>query len=144
MSPTVFEDDASIPDGEVLFRRISLVHLVEDEDTGLARVSSGAFNHREMSVNLASKLAEDGGQPDQILASYPGHRLVALRAGDARSAKQAICRDPLPEDLSHGLVFGPKNKKTSEQLRKLAAWIIPAEPPQYALVAAERIAAGLS
>lgn len=144
MSPTVFEDNTSIPDGEVLFRRIPVVFLVEDENTGLARVSSGAFKDREMSVNLASKITEEAGIPDQILASFPGHRLVSLRAGDARNSKQAICRDPLPEALSHGLVFGPKNGKIPEQLRNFAIWIIPTEAPQYALVAAEKAAAGLS
>jgi hypothetical protein len=40
-------------------------------------------------------------------------------------------------------VFGTKNGKIPEQLRNFAVWVIPTQPPQYALVAAEKKAAGL-
>jgi len=143
MSPTVFQDNVSIPDEEMLFRRIHLTCLVLDEDTGLARVSSGAFRDTEMSVNIASTLAASGDGPATCLMGYPNHRLVALRSGDARSLGQWICRDPMQKDLSHGLVYGQKSRKTANDLRMHSAWEIPSIAPAYSLIEAEKKAAGL-
>jgi hypothetical protein len=108
MSPTVWQDNESIPHEEILFRRVHLTFLVPDEDTGLARVSSGAFKDPEMSVNIASALFSIGSSVEMCIAGYPNQRLVALTAGDARSFGQSICRDPLPDDLSHGVVYGQR------------------------------------
>jgi hypothetical protein len=143
MSPPVFEDNESIANEETLYRRISVHYLVPDEDTGFARVSSGAFKHRELSVNLHSVLEQNGYSPDACLSAYPLERLVSLRAEAARSCNQALCRDPLPDDLSHGLVYGNKNGKTPEKLTAASNWVIPAGPPPYTQVEAEKKAAGL-
>jgi hypothetical protein len=144
MSPTVFEDNASIRDDEILFRRIHLLHLVLDEDTGLARISSGAFKQREMSVNLESVLRLAGKGPGACLIGYSNQRLSSIKAGAARSCNQAICHDPLPDELSHGLVYGNKNGRIPDRLRALAAWALPPVPPPYAEIEQEKRSAGLS
>ena len=38
---------------------------------------------------------------------------MSLTAADARQFSQAVCRDPLPTDQSHGLVYGSKNNTRS-------------------------------
>lgn len=143
MSPTVWQDNVSIPHEEKLFRRIHLTFLVPDEDTGLARVSSGAFKDTEMSVNIASALLDTGSSVATCVAAHPNHRLVSLTAADARSLGQSICRDPLPDDLSHGIVHGQKNRRIANDLRLRAVWEIPLSAPPYSLIEAEKRAAGL-
>jgi len=130
MSPPHYQDDASIRDEERLFRRFHLMLLVRDDDTGLARVSSGAFKDKELSIQIESVLAENGGSADSCLRGHDAHRLVSITAGNARQFNQAVCRDPLPEDPSHGLVCGSKNSKTvHEGLRVSAIWVIPETAP---------------
>jgi hypothetical protein len=143
MSPTVFEDNASIRDDENLFRRIHLLHLVPDEDTGLARISSGAFKQREMSVNLESALRQSGKGLEACLIGYPRQRLCSIKAGAARNCSQAICHDPLPDDLSHGVVYGIKNGRIPDRLRARAEWALPPVPPPYAEIEEEKRSAGL-
>ncbi len=85
-----------------------------------------------MSVNIDSILAANGHGPEACLADYPIYKLVAISAGVARQHDQAVCHDPLPDNLSHGLVYGPKTKRSVfEGLRNGALWIIPAVAPLY-------------
>ena len=142
MSPTVFEDNKSIENGEKLFRRIHLLHLVLDEDTGLTRVSTGAFKQKEMSINIDSTLRQEEQESKACLIGYPGQCLVFIRAGTAREYQQAICRDPLPGVLSHGLVYGSKNGRVPEKLRDAASWEIPTAPPAYEEIEKQKLAAG--
>jgi hypothetical protein len=131
MSHPVFQDDVSICDEERLFRRVHPTHLVRDEDSGTLRVSSAAFKDEELSVNIESILKLDGSAPEACLRKHPNHRLVAITAADARKFSQAVCRDPLPEDRSHGLVYGLKKKPSIHQgLRSAAIWVIPSSPPK--------------
>ena len=144
MSRTVHQDDPTIADEERLFRRIHLVQLVKDDDTGLARVSSGAFRDRELSVNLESVLQAEGKGPRACLENHVTHKLVSLSAGVARRHEQAVCRDSLPDDLSHGLILGSKNsRRVHEGLRDSAIWIIPVEAPLYVDILQEKREQGI-
>jgi hypothetical protein len=129
MSQPVFQDDTTIGDEERLFRRVPVIQLVPDEDTGLARVSSCAFRDRELSVYIESVLTESGRSAESCLRNYDVHKLVSITAANARQFNQAVCRNPLPEEPSHGLVYGSKNNsKISRGLSSLAAWVIPPAP----------------
>jgi hypothetical protein len=83
MPQPVYQDDASIRDEERLFRRVHLSQLVRDDDTGLARVSSGVFKNKELSVNIESILVKTGSSPGACLHNYRAHRLVSITAGSA-------------------------------------------------------------
>jgi hypothetical protein len=144
MAQASYLDDANIRDEERLFRRIHIVLLVRDDDTGLARVSSGAFKDKELSINIESILAKVGETADACLRLYKFHKLVSITAADARKFNQAVCRDPLPDDLSHGLVYGSKNNgRIHDGLRAAAAWVIPSTPPRYEDIEKEKRALGL-
>lgn len=133
------QDDATIRDTERLFRRVHLKQLVRDDDTGLARVSSGAFKDRELSIHIESVLAGIGRSAEWCLQGYGSHKLVSITAGDARALHQIICRDPLVHDPSHGLVCGSKNnRKTSEGLRSAAIWVVPPGAPLHQHIEAEK------
>lgn len=132
MTPPVYQDDSSISDGDRLFRRVHRDFIVRDENTGLARVSSGVFRAKELSVNIESVLKMQGCTPEACLHDYDkaAYSLVSITAGDARKLNQAVFRDPLPDNLSHGIVYGTKNnKKIPEGLQSAAVWVIPPTPP---------------
>lgn len=124
MSQFVRQDDSSIADEERLFRRIHPCHIVADENTGQARVSSGAFRDTELSIHIESTLLSTGKSSRDCLLNYPQHRLVAITAGTARHFQQAVCRDPQPGDSSHGLVCGSKNnRRIHKGLCESAVWV---------------------
>jgi hypothetical protein len=144
MSPPVFEDNTSISGDERLFRRVHLSHLVRDDDTGFARVSSVVFRDKELSVIIESVLMSSDGSVESCLNGSVAHKLVSITAHDARQFNQAVCRDPLPGDLSHGLVYGSKNaRRIHDGLRSVAAWVIPTGAPRYEEVEAERRMLGI-
>jgi hypothetical protein len=144
MSLPVHQDDASILDDERLFRRVHLSQLVKDDDTGLARVSSGVFKNKELSVNIESILVKTGSSPGECLHNYRVHKLISIKAGSARRLSQAVCRDPLPDDPSHGLVYGSKNSKSiHDGLRAAAMWEIPPTAPPFEDIEAEKRILGL-
>lgn len=95
---TAYQDDASICDQDRLFRRVHILQLVKDDDTGLARVASGVFKDKELSINIESVLTDAGISSEVCLAKYKTHKLVSITAGDARQFTQAVCHDPIPDD----------------------------------------------
>jgi len=145
MCQTARQDDLSIANEDRLFRRIHLSQIVKDEDTGQARVSTGAFKDKELSINIESLLIGGGETVDACLRNHQGHKLVCFTAGQARQLQQIVCSDPEPPDnISHGLVCGPKNsRRVHEGLRDSAQWIIPAQAPSYADIAQEKRLLGM-
>lgn len=139
------QDDLTITDEERLFRRIHLSQIVKDEDTGHARVSTGAFKDKELSINIESVLLGNGETTEACLRNHKGHKLVSFTAAKARQLQQIVCRDPeSPDNLSHGLVCGSKNSRSvCEGLRDSAEWIIPTQAPLYADIAQEKRLLGL-
>jgi hypothetical protein len=118
------EDDASISDETALFRRIHpQFHLHWDDNRGCWRVTSGAFDHEEMSVALGDTLEELGRSPETLLDPYPDQYLVSLPARAAREQEQAILRDPDDAEPAHGLVVGRKTLRRKKALLAAARWI---------------------
>jgi hypothetical protein len=144
MSPPVFQDNKSIRDEERLFRRVHIRQLVKDDDTGLARVSSGVFRDKDLSVNIESVLIDLAGSFESCLHDSNAHKLISITAQNARQVGQAVCRDPLPTDLSHGLVYGSKNARSvHDGLRALAEWVIPTGAPPFEEIELERRMLGI-
>jgi len=144
MCNPVHQDDPAITNEDRLFRRIHLTQLVRDDDTGFARVSSGAFRDKELSINIESILLREDKTAAACLQNYLAHKLVSITARTARQNRQAVCRDPLPYDISHGLVYGSKNnRRIPDGLRDSAEWIIPAQAPLFADILQEKRAQGI-
>lgn len=144
MCQSARQDDPSIADEDRLFRRIHLKQVVRDDDTGMARISSAAFRDKELSVNIESVLLTEGKTAEVCLQGYQVYKLVAITAGEARRYQQAVCRDPLPDNLSHGLVCGSKNnQKINNGLRDSAKWVIPAQAQPYEDVRQEKRVQGI-
>jgi hypothetical protein len=124
MPGRVFEDDPSIPGDERLLRRIPRSWIDWDED-GTPAISSAAFKHEELSVNLESVMVRDGRPPADAIRNYAGHGLAAITAAHARSLNQAVARDPEPQEPAHGVVYGRKQGGgVGGKLRDGAVWVV--------------------
>lgn len=125
MSPTAWVDDPTIGDDAVLWRRINSADVVVDPATGAVRASTGAYLTAEMSVHIASETTVE-----TVLANYPGFRLTAFTAGDARSAGCIVVRDPLAEDASHAIVCRSDDhtrrlsKAQAKAIRNADHWVV--------------------
>ena len=144
MSLPEYTDDPSIADGERLFRRIHLKQIVKDEDTGLARISSGAFRDKGLSVDIEKVLTSHGLEIGFCLKGQKACKLAYFTAGSARRLQQLVFHDSMPDDPAHGIVYGSKNnKKVTDGLRDSAIWVVPAYAPPYADIEAEMKELGL-
>lgn len=118
------ENDPSIPDDSDLYRRIHPEQVVWDDNTGRLRPTTAAFRDLEMSVNLGDDLAREGLSPDFAVRNHPRHHLAALTAGLARTEDQAVYRDHLPDDPTHGGVAGPKPKPRRTRFANSSRWAV--------------------
>ena len=69
-------------------------------------------------------LADECNGHDEALAGPEGFFLVSVTAGQVRSLRQGIARDPLADAPSHCLVFGKKTRRVRSSLAKLADWVV--------------------
>ena len=117
-------DDPTITSGERLLRRVPPLHIVPDPKfaTGY-RVSSAAFDDTEMSVDLAAVRVASGEPLTSCLAGHDGYGLVSITAGLARTHRQEVRRDPIPENLAHGLVVGAKTRAVKKAFYEACVWV---------------------
>ena len=124
-----YADDPTIQDDASLWRRVPPWHLVHDENLGVTRPTSAAFEDSPdgtpMSVLLAQVVADTGRGPQDAVSGYSGFALASITAGLSRSCKQGVAREPLTEERAHAVVFGPKPQSVRRKLAKGADWIIP-------------------
>lgn len=132
MASVEYTDDLSIKDGDALWRRIAPDQFVMDENRGGYRPTSAAFgDHRSgtpMSIHVAKDALAEGHQPEDVLRGLAGFALAAFTAGAAREVNQGVAREPLPDQIAHGVVFGKKPKSISRRLSRASKWVV--APPQ--------------
>jgi hypothetical protein len=124
-------DDPSIPDDARLLRRVIPEWIVADENTNSKRVSSAAFcnstaedgTEEGMSVFLEYILIDDARPATSVLVGYESNGLIAQTARWVRTWQQGVVRDPIPEEIAHAQVMGPKNSNTRRKLAKIYEWI---------------------
>ena len=109
-----------IPDSDALFRRIHRYFF--DPDSG--RISSGAFDGQEMSVNWSKYATPEGTAAQDRAGNIVA--VASLISGTCRKLGQDVVHDPIPEDdrtpgnLAHALVCGRKSKPIKQKLRDSA------------------------
>ena len=126
-------DDPSITNASELWRRVNPKWIVPDENTGNVRVSSAAFDNSPdgspTSVLLADVVRETGRTARDVIAGFAGFALSSITAGEARSCRQGVARDPLPNEPAHAHLFGQKTKAVKRCLAQHAKWVVePAGP----------------
>ena len=126
MSPvsTPNNDDVSIGDAAILWRRIHPTWWVKDHNNGGRRISSEAFDDSDdgspMSVAITAECAGTG----TLLNGFPGYGLASLTAGDVRQCKQGVVKSPTKSLPAHASVVGRKTRGNRRCMRKKAQVVV--------------------
>lgn len=126
------QDDKSITDESLLYRRIPPHWVVPDGEGGL-RISSQGFNDPQMSCNVGDCLDRSDYGPEDLLEAYPEFGLATITAALAREESQSVCYDPVDGEICHGLVLGRKNKRVSKKFAGAASDNVIAWPQNHGL-----------
>lgn len=123
-------DDATIEDGNLLWRRVpdSPSFLTFDRSLGHHRVASSAFDDDRdddpMSVFVARATSLE-----IVLHGHEEFGVVAFSAGFARSQGQAIYFSPDDGPQGHAKDAGPKTGGVRRAFARVARWV--RRPPGY-------------
>jgi hypothetical protein len=129
MATAIYHDDPTITNEDDLWRRIHPTQVVSDENRGIIRPSSAAFEDSSDGTPMSVLLAE-GQDPIGALKKHDGYWLAAITAGLARQCQQGVTRDPLIDELAHALVFGKKTKAVRQRFAREARWVVAPETSQ--------------
>jgi hypothetical protein len=130
------EDDETIGDGDILYRRLPPEQLPDREDGVGKRVATNAFNDTRdpagVSVYLREVMERLGLEvKDVVDGCSPGWGVAAVSASQVRAQRMGIVRDPDPPNtkphpcnpahaLIKGLQPGRAGKNQSKALAKAA------------------------
>ncbi len=132
MAGPPYDDDPTVLNEMALWRLIVRLWVVADENRGVRRVSSAAFDDSPdgspTSILLADVVASTGRSAQDVLSRFPGYCLASLTAGQGRGCGQGVPRDPLPQEPAHAFLFGAKPRSARRCLAHAATWIIPPSP----------------
>lgn len=141
---TVYSDDPSIPDSEVLYRVISTAH-VEWSSGSPVRVQTNAFQDQPesrlpelgvpataVSVFLQSEM-NTSGRTAADLCWDPGRGVATVTAGQVRAEGQGVVRWPNDSGPEHAMIFtlsgAKKSKGQSKRIAAAATVLIAPAPP---------------
>jgi len=125
-------DDASVEDGDELWRRIHPTQVLYDKNLGKWRPTSNAFRDsssgHSLSVYLARLVLSSGRTAESIIESWPQYSLASLTAGVVRADGLAVRLelDPAhPEEEAHAVIVGKKSRPVSQRLAAASTWVVP-------------------
>lgn len=134
------DNDASILDSEMLYRRIpgsDNVSTTWDDNQGRLRASSAAFDDDidGMSVFLSSVIEKLGLTAGAVVHGHPGYLVAAISAGSVRLEGMGVIPDPDPPDapphpcnpahalVTTGHISGRARRKAARNIAKIAVLI---------------------
>jgi len=123
-SPDELEDDATIPDDAIVWRRLSWKQTADSNDVpGTRRLSSGGFDDSSDGSGMSVHLVQPNETIDAFLASVsrPDDGIAVLTVGDIRAIKCGIVRRPEKKDPHHCEITGRvRTKRKREDLYNIA------------------------
>lgn len=140
---SVYEDDPTVPDDELLYRLILPSNTSYDGAGQAVRAATNAFQDYPedrledagvpavaVSVFLDSVMKVNGTTVEHLLARREGrYGIASVTAGQARKQGQGIVRWPTEQDPEHGMIFsltGPKKSNgQSKRLAKASDIVVP-------------------
>jgi len=112
-------DDTTIPDDEILWRRVPPWHVTDDPKRPEGkRPATAAFDEDDMSVSIARETSVE-----KILEAHEAFSLVGFPASLAREKGLRIVRKPLAENPAHAEVIGKKTDSIRKALSKGSEWV---------------------
>lgn len=116
-------DDGSIGNDARLFRRIRPDQIVDDQNAGVKRPSTGAFTDENLSVDAEPLLIANGLDHTFSLKGYTNFALVAFPASAARDKQLAVIPKPLNDNPAHTEVNGKKSYGVQKHLVRSCDWV---------------------
>jgi hypothetical protein len=124
------DDDPTIPDEAILWRRVPSIHWVMDSRTLTRRPSSAAFEDHPDGSPMSAALAAEMTGPEELLQGLPTFGIVAFTAGFARrECQQSVVRDPAPDKPWHVHVVGRKTDGVRKRFCRNSVTIKVPSPP---------------
>ncbi len=133
---SVYKDDLTIPDSEILYRLVTPKWVLWEGERAV-RPKSNAFQDQHesktiasgypaqsLSVFLSSVMEQNGITVDDVLQQpeWEGkYGMVSIAAEIARAQNQGIVRDPTESNPAHALVFTKSGMHRSVAVRKRLA-----------------------
>jgi hypothetical protein len=123
-------DDASLTnDGGVIRRIHPTYHVLRDDNSGSARITSAAFTATKgepdnpMSVDIEQDLVAAGLAADAMVPE--GFGAVRIPIGDVRGHGMRVGSEPIPDNPYHGEVWDVKDSKSKKLLKAVDKWVRP-------------------
>lgn len=123
MAESTPENDPSISDEVVLWRRVHPDQLVHNTNLNEMRPTSQAFQNTSGSDGMSVNIADETTAED-TLRGYEGHFIVSLGVGFVRGLNQGVVRKPLTNNPAHAEVTGNKTKSVKKKLSNAAIWVV--------------------
>lgn len=120
------EDDASIADETVLWRRVHPDQIVPGHNNETCP-SSQAFQNTSGTDRMSVNIAEETTIED-TLRGYEDHFIVAIEAGFVRGQNQGVIRRPREDNPAHAEVTGNKTRGVRKRLSAASQWVVRPEP----------------
>lgn len=122
MNGAEYQDDPSIPDAAVVWRRVP-PEWVKFED-GVLRPSTGAFGDSSDGSPMSAVANRQDRGPESIVARYPGCGVIGMSAKSLRDLGFALVRAPDDEDEDHIYVAGNKTKGARKRMKYGCWWLV--------------------
>jgi|SRR3954471_16831323 len=118
------DDDATVLDDEILWRRVPPWHVVPDQNRVGRTVSSAAFDDDTDGNPMSVVLAGGADGPEAVLVGHEGFGLAGFRVSLARELGLGVRRDPTESEPAHAVVVGRKSHGVRKRLRAGSRWVL--------------------
>lgn len=123
------DDDLSILNDRILWRRVPQEWVIFDKNLNRHRPTSQAFQNTTGTQGMSANLADET-TVAATLKGYESNLLAQVQAGLARELGQGIVRKPLDDNAAHCEVTGEKTKSVRDKFAKRCRWVVgPATEP---------------
>jgi hypothetical protein len=123
MAESTPENDPSISDEVVLWRRVHPDQIVHNNNLNEMRPTSQAFQNTSGSDGMSVNIADETTTED-TLRGFEDHFVVSLGVGFVRGLNQGVVRKPLEENPAHAEVIGKKTKSVKKKLSDASSWVV--------------------
>lgn len=113
------QDVQQVEDDEVLFRRLTVKHWIQEKDDGTFRPSSAVYRSTssDISVDIASKTT-----PKKSIKG--AFALIELIAKIPKKFGYPVVEKPIEENPAHALIKGKITKSHAKKLAVASSWAI--------------------